>query len=688
MKRETRLFDEIDRFVGDHELTHALGLSFGYHGDIASERLWTPLIEKYGLRHPLVITDRTIDAGTNLGVTVLKAARSAGVFHPKLFLAVREDGVLAAVGSANLTSGGLGNNLELLTPLVFAPETERPAPPAVLRDILAFVQRIADELAGHADAVSVERIHDVIKQAKLVLDVLPNPRRAPPLHFVHSYEAPIWDQLVSLHGDDAVQHVMVVSPFLEQDKTGDEPAQGDSDSLLRHVLADGLPWVNRPQKPQLTLYTRAISPQTPTLLPRNAIEALRDRVALQAQALSVESRHLHAKMIAIFGKKRTTFLWGSPNFTPSALQRSVADGGNVECALALNTAANTANFDEILDEFELATMFVLYKDPLPPGFIPPPPPVLIFDCCEVLYDPKTKKLTASGEVYSRKVARIRGTLKTDITGRMLFDSAIRPGEFNLKALDPGIEEEDPETGWQRLRSMVVVVDALDAADSVLECQEIRLNVCFEDAIEVMRGVFLPPEVLTPDGMLMPRSTTPEQRVAALDTAIQQAKAARADTQKAPTSHQASLDAFFRRVRLGLDRQWKALEGRRGSRFALRYWSSMLQRALGGAMAENYEELRRTYLVARVSEHVMRVMVAVVDWHEDPGPAFGAMELEKLAEALEAVRIEDGIQHDLLQEVQSTRETTLGWLRRMAETFPAADQTDEMQASKRLGRRNA
>lgn len=526
MKRETRLFDEIDRFAGGHDLTHALGLSFGYHGDLASERLWTPLIEKYGLRHPLVITDRVIDAGTNLGVTVLKAARSAGVFHPKLFLAVREDGVLAAIGSANLTSGGLGNNLELLTPLVFAPEAERPAPPAVLRDILAFVQRIADDLTSHADAVSVARIHDVIKQAKLVLDVLPNPRRAPLLHFVHSYEAPIWEQLVALHGDDAVQHAIVVSPFLEKDKNGDEPAQGDSDSLLRHALADGLPWVNRPQKPQVTLYTRAINPQSPTLLPRNAIEALRDRVALHAQALSVESRHLHAKMIAIFGKKRTTLLWGSPNFTPSALQRSVADGGNVECALVLNTAATTANVNEILDEFELGTMFVLYKDPLPPGYVAPPPPVLIFDCGELLYDPKTKTLTASGEVYSAKVARIRGSLKIENGTKVLFDDAVRPGEFHLKVQDPGIEEEDPETGWSRLRSMIVVVEALDAADSVLECQEIRLNVCFEDAIEVMRGVFLPPEVLTPEGMLMPRSTTPEQRVAALDKAIQQAKAAR------------------------------------------------------------------------------------------------------------------------------------------------------------------
>jgi hypothetical protein len=215
-----------------------------------------------------------------------------------------------------LQRGGLGNNLELLTPLVFAPETERPIPPAILRDILAFVTRVADDLKGHADAVSVVRIVDVIKQAELVLDVLPEPRRAPSLHFIHSYTAPIGDQLVALHSDDAVQQLLVVSPFLERDKDGDEPAQGDSDSLLNYAMGDGLPWAAQAKKPLLTLYTRGINPQIPTLLPRNAIEALRDRVALQAQALSVE------------------------------------------CAVVLSTAANAVDTDRIIEEFELGAMFV------------------------------------------------------------------------------------------------------------------------------------------------------------------------------------------------------------------------------------------------------------------------------------------------------------------------------------------
>src|SRR3954467_2920059 len=108
MKREVRLFDELDRFAGGGEITHALALTFGYDGDVANERIWTPLIEKYGVRHPIVIADGVVDEGTALSVHVLRARRFSGVFHAKLFLAIREDAVFASIGSANLTHGGLG----------------------------------------------------------------------------------------------------------------------------------------------------------------------------------------------------------------------------------------------------------------------------------------------------------------------------------------------------------------------------------------------------------------------------------------------------------------------------------------------------------------------------------------------------------------------------------------------------
>jgi hypothetical protein len=117
------------------------------------------------------------------------------------------------------------------------------------------------------------------------------------------------------------------------------------------------------------------------------------------------------------------------------------------------------------------------------------------DCGEVLYDPNTRVLMASGAVYRKKVDRIRGSLKIENDARLLFDDAVRPGLFKLTAQDPRIEEEVPETSWQRLRAIVAIVEALDSEGTPLEKQEMRLNVGFDNAIEVIRGVFSPPELL-------------------------------------------------------------------------------------------------------------------------------------------------------------------------------------------------
>jgi HKD family nuclease len=478
MKRETRLFDELDRFAAGGEITHALGLSFGYDGDIANERLWKPLVEKYGLRHPLVIADGAVRAGTSLGIHVLRATRGGGVFHPKLFLAVREGAVFAAIGSANLTRGGLGANLELLTPLVFSAEAERPPPRAILEGILDFVGRVADALRV-ADN-SVGRVREVVGQAELVLADLPEPRRGPDLRFFHSYETPIWEQLRELHGNDPVQQLLVVSPFLE----ADDPGAGEKDSLLRHALGDGLPWAARAKAPRLTLYTDAmVDPSKPMPLPRLALEELGAAVELRTQALSNEPRRLHGKLLAVFGKKRTTMLWGSPNFTPSALLRSASENGNVECALALSLGAGSADPGALPEEFDLGDLFLTYRGPLPPALVPPPRPELIFEVGEALYDPKTRVLMVHGEVWGANVESIRVLTMDEGGAPAFFEGTVhRPGVYAFQVQSPPLEEEDPETGKRRLRTLVLVVEARDGRGAVLDQREVRPNIRFEDAL--------------------------------------------------------------------------------------------------------------------------------------------------------------------------------------------------------------
>lgn len=665
MKRETRLFDELDRFAGGGEITHALGLSFGYDGDIANERLWKPLVEKYGLRHPLVIADGVVDEGTALGVHVLRARRQRGVFHAKLFLAVRDGAVFAAIGSANLTRGGLGANLELLTPLVFSPDAERPPPRAVLEGMLAFVRRVAGDLRVAGD--SAERVLAVVDQAALVLDDLPEPRRGPHLRFVHSYEVPIWEQLRDLHGDDAVQHLLVVSPFLEADR----PEADGADSLLRHALGEGLPWAPRARAPRLSLCTDAIDPNRPMPLPRLALEELAAAVEIRAQALSQEPRRLHGKLVAIFGKKRTTVLWGSPNFTPSALLRATHERGNIECALVLSATVSSADAAGVIEEFDVGELFHVYRGPLPPALVPPPPPPSIFEVGEALYDPKTRVLVICGESWGPNVDRIRVlTVEREGTQALFEGAVLGAGTYTFEIQEPPLEEDDPETGRRRLRTLALRIEALDSGGAVLDAREVRPNVRFEDALALRDNLLIETEAITADALLMP-TATPEQRVAAVDAQIEAWKAARRGEQKGTTLHQASLDTFFRNVRLGLDKQVNGLMGQRGSRFALRRWSGDLRRSLISACAGSIDGLRCAYLVSRVAQHVERVLDMVPQWHADPAPAYAAMEAEKLAAALESVSLEEGVQQGLLDDVRVARDSAVASLRRITAGGKAA-----------------
>jgi hypothetical protein len=660
MKREVRLFDELDRFAGGGEITHALALTFGYDGDTAAERIWTPLIEKYGVRHPLVIADGVVHEGTALGVHVLRGRRHAGVFHPKLFLAVREDAVFAAVGSANLTRGGLGANLELLTPLVFAKDAERPPPRAVLQSILAFVDRVATDLTGRIVESSRERILEVLEHARLAIEGLPEPRRAPDLRFLHSYEAPLWNQLVALHGDDPVTHLAVVSPFFEID----DPELDESDSLLRFALGEGLRWAPRAKSPRCTLHVTALGTVMP--LPRSALEELGAAVEVHPQALSIEPRRLHAKLIAVFGKKRTTLLWGSPNFTPSALLRPAAWGGNVECALALSTSATNAGAEEIFEEFDLGEVFHLHRGPLPETRVTPPQPPLVFEIGEALYDQVTRKLTVCGDAWNGHIRRLVLLVDTGAGAVVLAESALAgPGTFTFEVDAGQLEQLDPETGKRRLRTHALLFEAFDESGHALGGTKVRLNVRFEDALEVHNNLLLGADALSADALLVPSSAPPEQRVAALDGLIALWKAVQRGDRTAVVRHQASLDGFFRNVRRGLDARWEVLERRKGSRFALLRWSHDLRRSLAAAGAASLEGVRRTYLVARVAEHIERVMAAVPEWHEDPGPAYAVIEAEKLALMLASASPADGVRAETLHEAQATCARAIEALERIA-----------------------
>lgn len=312
-----------------------------------------------------------------------------------------------------------------------------------------------------------------------------------------------------------------MSPFFEID----DPALDESDSLLRHALGGGLPWAPRAKSPRCALHVSALG--SGMGLPTSALEELGAAVELRPQALSIEPRRLHAKLVAIFGRKRTTLLWGSPNFTPAAMLRSASGGGNVECALALTMNAAQGSAEPVLSEFDLGETFRADHGPLPEAraFVPQTPP--IFEVGEALYDGAARTLTVCGEAWSAKMARLIVLVDLGAGAVVLVEHAVGgPGPFRFEVDAGQLEEIDPETGKRRLRSLALLFEAFDAGGHALGGSKARINVRFEDALELRDNLLLGPDALSADALLVPSAAPPEARVAAVDSAIALWKAAR------------------------------------------------------------------------------------------------------------------------------------------------------------------
>ncbi len=455
MKREVRLFDELERFAKGHWLTNALALTFGYDGDVAYERIWKPLIERFGVPHPLVIADGRVDEGKALGVQVLRAGRAQGLFHPKLFVAIRDEAVLVAVGSANLTKGGLGANLELVTSLVFGPGLEQSASRRVLESVAAFIESCVVRRLD-ANAKSIEEVERVCRALRIVAELLPaRDKKADPA-FVHSAETALLDQLRAAH-DDQVKRVVVVSPFWELDRPEPEPA----DSILCTVL-ESLPWSTKAEKPRCLLHAGGLG--AGLRLPKAALEKYAAETELRLQALSKEPRRLHAKLLAVIGPKRTTLLWGSPNFTPAGLLRPATEGGNVECGLLLSVDSKTLPEHVFIEALELEETFDAHDGEIPEPAPLPPPTIVHFVLGELHYDPREQIVSLHGTVISDRVCSIEVRIPGD-PSPLLAENVNGPGALNVQKKE-NLERSD-EGGLRVLRSLHATLTVRGAADEIL-----------------------------------------------------------------------------------------------------------------------------------------------------------------------------------------------------------------------------
>lgn len=656
MKREVRLVEAVDAFAKGATQLEALALTYGYDGGAAFDRVWEPLIEK-GVRRPLVIADGTIDAGVPLGVRVLRVTRAkSGLFHPKLLLVLREGGVFAYVGSANLTRGGLGGNLELGITLTTDDVRSR----GTIRGIVSFVEEVVrGALLGRAHATGLEVFDDIVKRAKLTLETLPGGDDGP-LRFLHSATSPIWEQLVQVHGDDPLNHIDVTSPFFGALDVGDE--EPEKDSLVDKVLSEATPWAAGAAAPRLTLRVGAVG-QTSSLngFPYGAVERHGRDVEVRAQRSSLESRNLHAKLVVLEGARTTTVMWGSPNFTPAALLRTAGGGGNVEIALALKTPRADNDGSVMRGAFELDTVFTPHSgafDGVPEAPVAWGLPA--FCIGELLYDPRTRALSIVGEIIDERIAALELTLDGESEAR--FRLTTQPGGFEQTLEAAALEVQDSETGYPRLRNVAMRIVALDGAGVPVEQQQVRINVRFDDVLEVHRNLLLGPDAISADRLLVPNSLPAETRIAALDKQIEARREARRAGRAQQVRHQAQLDTFHRNVRKGLDERRRRLAARPDSRWALHDWAKAIVRSCDAAAGADWDEPRRAFYAVRVADHVSACVAMTEGWKLERSAWLADVAPKELSRALAALPL-DGDDF-FVTDARGVRDRVVKWLQNL------------------------
>ena len=263
-------------------------------------------------------------AGTRYSVVGIAPARQNSVFHPKLVLKLGEKTGCLLVASANMTSAGLGGNLEVVGQ-VSSTDPDSPEagllrtafdyllallPPDahVAREQFAWAKRRAPWLDA---AVPVDAIFDA--DGKVQTQFL-----------AHSAFAGIGARFLSAIGGEPIRRLVVVSPFWDKG-------------------LEALSWLQEALHPE----------ETALLLQREAAlfpkKALGPEISAQIYPMQVgkgtkgkASRFMHAKVVIAQSSDADHVLYGSTNCTTAALGNALYVGGNQEASLYRRLAPGQA----------------------------------------------------------------------------------------------------------------------------------------------------------------------------------------------------------------------------------------------------------------------------------------------------------------------------------------------------------
>ncbi len=286
-------------------LTYGANLAFYEQGVLS--RIW-----QADCRNNLIFMDanryhETIsEAGNTLGYIgrrYLVAPIKVGnlqAFHSKIILLLGSDRARLLIGSGNLTFNGYGDNLELFTQFDWSSDTRNDQ--GVFSDIWKFIIDLQKRW-GHFEQASA-----MLDKAERQSGWLYEDTQDSEYQVISSLDAPLLEQLVRHVGNQKIERITILSPFLDSKAKAIE-------NLYRAF---------NPKKIDLVLQNNKTCGDVKSL---KRIQA--SGVPINFYNFEEEDRYVHAKLYVFEKKNETILAIGSANCTQAGLLAG-SSNGNLE----------------------------------------------------------------------------------------------------------------------------------------------------------------------------------------------------------------------------------------------------------------------------------------------------------------------------------------------------------------------
>ena len=251
---------------------------------------------------------------------MVNPVRLNGAFHPKLFLLLGQTSAKLFVASANLTTSGICGNNEIVN--VFEYNTQHPENLKVIAHAIELFEKL-DKISLGQEKELYEEIRQLPYYGKNNVNDA--------LFMLDSLEESILSQVAEIISD--VNAIDVAVPYYDNDLAAvEELHRTFPEASIRLFLQN-----NKSKFPPSRMGSAEfeIYPYSKIISDRNA---------------KGRERFYHGKVFRFECKSSSYILYGSANCTQSALTRSYANSGNIECDIL--EQGQVHEFDDFFEGFE------------------------------------------------------------------------------------------------------------------------------------------------------------------------------------------------------------------------------------------------------------------------------------------------------------------------------------------------